>query len=388
MTAFGIFWGTTILALCWGGAQGFQGMMNRQFAGFATNLGGILVAPTSRPHAGFAAGRIWSITDSDIDEIHRSVAGIESSLTMSSVRTIVTNDTRQVDAGIIGATPDYWKVQSFKLFEGRYLNESDEAARRKVAIIGDHLAGELFGDESPVGKYIEADGVSYLIVGLAQQMSNASVGGMIDYNVAVPESTLRLAYNIVDPQTFIFTTVSGVKPSEAAEHMLAILRRNHKIAPDDEAAFNFVDVSDMFEMISKVYGGIDLVAVFIGMGTLLAGVIGVGNIMWIIVKERTGEFGIRRAIGATPTDITIQILSESIVLTLVAGLSGVTVAATVLGLADHALSDPWLGKPGFEISFGAAMVVLIMFVIFGVGAGLIPAVKAMKIKPVEAINAK
>ena len=139
-------------------------------------------------------------------------------------------------------------------------------------------------------------------------------------------------------------------------------------------------------MIDNLFLGISLLALFVGFGSLLAGVIGVGNIMWIVVKERTQEFGIRRAIGAKPLDLTIQVLSESIMLTLVAGTLGVCFGALVLGIADKLTYDPLLGHAGFELTFRAAIIIVGLFFILGSLAGTIPAIRAMKIRPIEALN--
>ena len=149
-----------------------------------------------------------------------------------------------------------------------------------------------------------------------------------------------------------------------------------------------MDVSEMFEMVGNMFTGIDLLALFVGAGTLMAGIIGVGNIMWIIVRERTREIGIRRAIGAKPRDVIVQILSESSVLTVVAGTAGITFAAVVLYVADMITSEPGLSAAGFQLSFTAAVVILVLFLVLGTAAGLIPSLKAMRIKPVEAMREK
>ena len=149
-----------------------------------------------------------------------------------------------------------------------------------------------------------------------------------------------------------------------------------------------MDVSEMFDMISNVFLGLTILALFVGIGSLMAGIIGVGNIMWIIVKERTHEIGIRRAIGAKPSSIIVQILSESMVLTTVAGLAGIVLAVLVLVGVDTASADPVTGQAGFTLSFSQAMTVLVLFMILGTAAGVIPALKAMRIKPIEAINDK
>lgn len=388
MTAFGIFWGTAILALCWGGGRGFQGMMNRNFQGIATNLGGIGASQTTMAYGGFNKGRQWVMTDNDIAEIRRSVDGLDKSSTIIWANGDARHSTKSMNTQVLGVEPDYWAVQQLKLHEGRFLNQSDEAGQRKVALIGKTVASQLFGDEPAVGQFIQLNGMYLQVVGVASQLHEASIGGNVDRSVVMPSTTTRRAYNIVGPSFMVFTSVAGTTPTEVGKQAERILKRNHSIAPDDPGAVERFDIAEMFEMVQRVYTGIDLLAIFVGFGTLLAGVIGVGNIMWIIVKERTNEFGIRRAIGATPADITMQILSESVVLTTIAGLAGITFSALILGAIDSATADPWMGKAGFELSFTAAIVILALFFVLGTAAGMIPAVKAMRINPATAINEK
>ncbi|MCM1110677.1 MAG: ABC transporter permease [Clostridium sp.] len=390
MTAFGIFWGTAILAICWGGGRGFQGMMRRNFQGFSTNMAYMSSDLTTKGYNGFNEGRWWYMTWKDIGEIRRTVDNIDLMSAIISVSTTAQAGTRSVGTTATGVEPDYFRIQQLKLLSGRFLTESDNAARRKYAVIGKNVANQLFGDEDPLGRMVALDGVWFRVVGVVSQLTDVTIGGgRVDEAVIVPLPSLSMIYNIGDNIGFIiFTTPSGVKPSDLKPRLTHILYRNHSIAPDDEGALDFGDLSEMFEMVDNVFLGVDLLMLFVGFGTLLAGVIGVGNIMWIIVKERTREFGIRRAIGATPRDMIVQILSESIVLTTLAGLAGITLSAIGLGIVDHAQYDPWLGYPGFELKFAHAVAILLLFLVLGTAAGIIPALRAMKIKPVEAMNDK
>lgn len=187
---------------------------------------------------------------------------------------------------------------------------------------------------------------------------------------------------------FLYTAPRGKSPASNQATMRRILSSAHSISPDDDNAIEFLDVSEQFEMIDNLFLGISLLALFVGCGSLMAGVIGVGNIMWIVVKERTQEFGIRRAIGAKPIDITVQVLSESIILTLVAGALGVCFGALVLAIADKLTFDPILGHAGFELTFKTAMIIVGLFFVLGSAAGTVPAIRAMRIKPIEALNDK
>lgn len=387
MTAFGIFWGTAILALCIGGGHGFRGLMERNFQGFATNMGFISTAPTTVAYGGYGKGRMWNLRERDIADIRRSVGGIDRLATVQMTGAEISAGHRHTSASCIGVDPDYWRVMTPVTYSGRLLNESDSAKGHRVAVLGKNVAGELYGDTDPVGTHVIVGGLPYLVVGVGGQKSEASIGSRIDDAVWIPSSTFRRVYAMGDSYGFmIFTTAPGMSPSAVRPVIERLLRRNHIIDPSDSGAIEFGDVSQMFEMVDNVFSGIDLLMLFVGLGTLMAGVIGVGNIMWIIVRERTGEFGIRRAIGARQSDLIAQILSESMLLTTIAGLAGITFAVGVLALADRMQYDEWFGAPGFVISFGSAVLIFGSFIVLGCAAGLVPAVRAMRIRPVEAMR--
>ena len=179
----------------------------------------------------------------------------------------------------------------------------------------------------------------------------------------------------------------GVKISGLENRIRRLLYVRHSIAPDDLSAMDLFDISERFEMVDNLFLGVSMLALFIGLSTLLAGIIGIGNIMWVIVKERTQEIGIRRAIGAKPRDIIVQILSEGVMLTTVAGVAGITLATVALGITQHLTANE-VSTPQFQMQPGQAMLIMVTFVVLGTIAGVIPARKAMKIKPVEALNDK
>lgn len=389
LTAFGIFWGTAMLAMLFGGAQGFEGVMRRNFAGFSTNLGAAFSNRRSVPYKGFNKGSNWSITTQDIELIRQLAPAIEFSSEMGSRNGTASYGTKTKSVGIIGVESSYNKIMVPVINEGRFLNNVDIVKERKVAVIGKDIATSLFGNDSPIGKYIGVDGIYFLVVGVASQLSDASINRRIDECVVIPASTMRRAYNLGNKVSlFLYTAPAGKSPSDNELVIRRVFSSAHSISPEDKNAIEFLDISEQFEMIDNLFLGISLLALFVGFGSLLAGVIGVGNIMWIVVKERTQEFGIRRAIGAKPLDITIQVLSESIMLTLVAGTLGVCFGALVLGVADKLTYDPLLGHAGFELTFRAAITIVALFFILGSLAGTIPAIRAMKIKPIEALNDK
>ncbi len=389
LTAFGIFWGTAMLAMLWGGAQGLQSIMRSQFAGFATNVAFLLPERTSIPYKGYNKGMKWKMTSTDLKNIMERVPEVETLTPVNSKFALTAYyGRRHTSTSLQGVSSNYSNINEPIIYEGRFLNKSDDANERKVCVLGKRIANDLFGDDSPIGKNIEIGGIYYHVIGVCGQKSEVQINERLDEVVSIPYSTLCRAYNLnddVDGAMILFE--HGFKPQNVKPSIDRVIRSAHPIHPDDKKAIQFFDISEMFEMVDNLFIGISLLAIFVGIGTLLAGIIGVGNIMWVIVKERTQEIGIRRAIGAKPRDIIAQILSESVVLTTIAGVAGICFAVMVLGTAQLILTTDVM-QPQFQLSFSKAVTIMVTFMILGTIAGTIPATKAMKIKPIEAMNDK
>lgn len=389
LTAFGIFWGTAMLAMLMGGASGLKGVLYRNFSGFATNCGAIEPGQRTISYMGFNKGSWWELTMEDAEVIRAAAPAIDALTTVDINGVTAAYGMQSTSARAMGVESSYSRIQNPVIENGRFINQSDDEKTRKVAVIGRNVAKTLFDSKNPVGERVSLNGVYFTIIGVASQTGEASIGGRIDDNFILPASTHRQVFNRGNKIGFIvFTAPSGHRPSDNETSIRRILSRRHSIHPDDENAVGMMDISEMFEMVDNIFMGVSLLALFVGLGSLMAGVVGVGNIMWIIVKERTHEFGVRRAIGAKPLDITMQVLSESIVLTLVAGAAGVCFAALILGIADKLTYDPVLGNAGFEIPFGMAVGIILTFFVLGSAAGTLPAIKAMRIKPIEALQDK
>ncbi len=389
LTAFGIFWGTAMLAMLIGGAHGVRGLMMRNFDGFATNSAFIFASNTTRAFKGYQKGRSWSLTQGDVDAICKAVPQIGAmSGVVDAEGEISYRDKSYPNGRIQGFTTDYYKVMEPLLVEGRLLNESDEQQIRKNCLLGSRVAAELFGTESPVGKYVQANNIYYHVVGVVKQRNdNINIGGNMEEMLILPLAVMRRNYNLGEKVYYIaFTAADGSSPGKLRSRIKRIIQTRHTISPDDDDAIPYWDISENFEQVDGLFSGIDLLALFVGFGSLLAGIIGVGNIMWIIVKERTQEIGIRRAIGARPRDIIAQILSEAVVLTTVAGVAGICFAVGVLGIAGKLTAGSDGTQVGFQLSFASAVWILMVFLVLGVSAGIIPALKAMRIKPIEALN--
>ncbi len=389
LTAFGIFWGTAMLALLYGGSQGLQDLLGRQFKGVSTNCAGMWTQTTTIPYKGYKKGRSWTFTTEDIEAIRHAIPEIKASTCLNSTYATAQYKDRTYSVSIQGVDQDFHKITGPGLVEGRHLNESDIYGSRKVAIIGKRVAAELFGLESPIGKFVEVDNIFYNIVGVYTQVNEMRINREIDECITIPTSTLNRTYNFGNSiGFFIFEPTDGYIPSQLISRIRHILFNHNRIHPDDISALGFFDISERFSTIYSLFKAVDLLALFVGIGTLLAGVIGVGNIMWIIVKERTKEIGIRRAIGARPVDVIIQILSESMTLTIIAGMAGIVFAVIILSAATQITTAPDGETARFQLSFVNAVTVLAAFIVLGTAAGTIPAVKAMHIRPIEALNDK
>lgn len=389
LTAFGIFWGTAMLAMLWGGAGGLKGLLMRNFNGTDTNMGVIFPGRTTKPYKGFNKGMRVVMNETDIADIRRITPGLEHSSGVCSNGATVAYNTTSKSVTATGLEPDFFKIQTPLLMKGRLINERDVFGLKKVITIGKNLAEELFGTEDPIGKFVSVNGVYFQVVGVVAQYSEANIGARLDDNIQMPANTMRRAFNMgQNVDFFIFTARQGVNPGDLKPYIVRAMRQNHPIHPDDKSAVGMMNVAEEFEKVNGLFLGVSILALFVGAGTLIAGIIGVGNIMWIIVKERTQEIGIRRAIGAKPKDIIVQILSEGMVLTAVAGIAGICLATLVLLAVDKGTYDPVLGSANFQLRFSHAMTIMTVFLILGTLAGLIPAIKAMRIKPIEAMRDK
>ncbi len=388
LTAFGVFWGIFMLIALIGGGQGMQEMMKKNFEGFATNSGFIYSQRTGEPYKGFRKGRWWELKLADIERIRSHVKDIDA-ITPSVARwgsNVIYSD-KKSSCSVKGLLPDYTEVEWQPMIYGRFINDVDVREARKVCTIGKRIYENLFTlGEDPCGKYIRVDGIYYRIIGVSASESNMNIQGRASEAVTLPFTTMQQAYNLGGRIDLIcFTANPGVKVSKIQPEIEQILKTAHYIAPNDKEAVRFLNAEAMFSMIDNLFTGIRILIWMVGLGTLLAGAIGVSNIMMVTVKERTTEIGIRRAIGARPKDILQQILSESILLTSVAGMCGISFAVLVLQLLENGVNSDG-GNIHFQVDFSLAIGTCLLLVVLGTLAGLAPAYRAMAVKPIDAIR--
>lgn len=388
LTAFGIFWGIFMLVALMGGAQGMQDMLSREFEGFATNSGFMGTNKTSKAYKGFQQGRYWDLENSDVDRIRQSVSEVDvitPSLAKWGVDVIF--DEQKISGTLKGLYPEYGKIEEPLITYGRYLNDIDVKDRRRVCVIGKRIYETLFpGKENPCGKYIKINGIYYQVIGVSMSTGNISIQGRSETSVIIPFTTMQQNYNFGQKvQLLCYTARKGYSISEVEKKVEQVVKRAHFIHPDDSQAIIQVNAEAMFSMVDNLFSGIRILGWMVGLGTLLAGAIGVSNIMMVTVKERTTEIGIRRAIGARPNDILQQILSESMVLTILAGMAGIAFAVFLLNIVEVGTSEP-TAPTHFLISFWEAIGACVLLLVLGLLAGLAPAYRAMSVKPIDAIR--
>ncbi len=390
LTGFGVFWGVFMLVALIGGGNGLKELLNQNFEGFATNSAMVWAQSTSKAYKGFRKGRTWEMNYKDVTRLKQRVPELDvvSPVLFSNGGTAYYGD-RKTTVGINGVQPDYQKVNEPKLFYGRYLNDMDLAQKRKVCVIGKKTYKDLFpqgGD--PCGQYIRVDSVYYQIVGVDYNVTEGmNFGGEAGTTMLLPITLMQQTYNMGnDVHMIAVTGRKGVVMSTLAPRIRETVARAHSIDPTDEQGVMVFNTEVLFQMLDSLFRGVNFLIWLVGLGTLLAGAIGVSNIMMVTVRERTTEIGIRRAIGATPRNILSQIISESIVLTLVAGMSGILFAVLILQMLELANTEDGIVAAHFQVGFWTALLAAIVISLMGVLAGLAPAARAMSIKPVDAMR--
>lgn len=391
MTAFGVFWGMFMLMVMVGAGVALERGMSSQIEGFATNSCFVWAEVTSEPYKGFRKGRQWDMENSDLVLLRQNVPEIQYIAPVIFGGNSTNNVTRNDKAGsynIKGNYPAYNLIDNQKIVFGRYINDIDIFEKRKVCVLGERVFEVLFPNgENPVGQNIQVKGIYFQVIGVTQSKSNINIGGDGKETVVLPFTTMQQAFNIGNVIHFLAVTAKpGVKVKVLEDKIKNLLKTTHQISPEDKTAIALMNIEDQFTMFLYLGIGIGALIWIVGMGTLLAGAIGVSNIMLVTVKERTREIGIRRALGATPQNIVGQILTESVILTSLAGMAGLMFGVGLLSLIGKITeqTDGFFKDP--QISFGVGISAFFILLVIGTLAGFIPANRAMKIKAIEAIR--
>lgn len=392
-TAMGIFWGILMFVILSGAGLFLKRMVDAQVGSFATNASFFFTDITSKPYKGLNTGRWWSFENSDKDIIRDQVEGVEN------ISGIIFGGNKPASRGeksgsynVIGHEPQYNLIEPQVILQGRFINDIDMIQNRKVCVIGHQIYEEMFQPgEVAVGQKLQIMGSYFTVVGVVTPSAEGvSIGGNARNRITMPFSTLQQMFNL--GEKFGLLAVVGADNADLyviEDNIKDILRSRHSIAPDDTKAVSAFNSKEVFDTFASLFTGLDLLTWFVGAGTLLAGVVGVSNIMLVVVRERTQEIGVKRALGASPRAIISQIMTESFVLTFIAGVAGLAIGVGILAIAENLINaNRSIGMIQIspQLSFGVAITAMMVLVVGGVLAGIVPAERAMSVKPVDAIR--
>ncbi len=392
LTGFGVFWGVFMLIGLMGGGKAMREQLDNTFEGFAQNTIIIGANQTTKPYKGFRKGRWWSMDYKDIERLKQRVPELKVAVPMifsswGGSNTAYYGD-QKTSPRIQGTVPDLAKVMEPKMYYGRYLNEMDVREHRKVCVIGKKIYKDLFKEGGdPCGKKIRVDSTYFEVIGVNYSTSNASFNGRAEEQITMPITLMQALFNRGNEVDLIAAVGrEGVVMSKITDRVRETIARAHYVDPTDEQGAMIFNTELLFQLMDNMFKGVNFLIWLVGLGTLLAGAIGVSNIMMVTVRERTTEIGIRRAIGATPKMILSQIISESILLTLVAGMSGILFGVMILQMLEVANTEDGIVNTHFQVGFWTAILAAVVVCTVGVLAGLAPAARAMSIKPVDAMR--
>ena len=395
ITVIGVLWGIFIYITLSGSAKGLDNGFEREFENIAMNSMFVWAQSTSLPYEGFKTGRNPQLKLKDAQTLRNNVPEIQF-IAPRNVRGVfdgtsgsqIVRGTKSGTYNVYGDFPEYTKIATKKIYNGgRFINQSDIDDARKVCVIGERTQKELFeADEEPVGKFVRIDDIYFQIIGVHKYVQGG--GFESDGDVFIPFATFRKLYNTGENvKWFTIAAYDDADVIQVEKDVKQTLKRIHRVSPKDERAFGSFNLGEVFNRIMGFARGMTFLSIIVGIATIIAGVIGIGNILLISVKERTKELGVRRALGATPAEVRMQIILESVFLTTVAGIFGIVLGAFVLaginaGTAN--LEDFPYTNPTVPISF--VLGALAIMVSLGTLIGLIPAQRAASIKPIDALR--
>ena len=396
LTAFGVFWGIFMLTVMLGAGRGLQNGAVDSFPRVPNSIFMWSQGVTQLPYQGMATGRQIKLQADDIEAVRKNVAGVGMIKGQNSV-------------GLWGGSPPYTvykskngafavqggfagieDIQSMRLVEGRSIDALDEQLRRKVAVIGERVRSQLFPKgESALRADLTINGISFEVIGVFRSLSAGNTQ-QEEEKIYLPNDTLRYAFNQVGwVGNFVVLPKPGIPAREVEEAVKKYLAKRHRVNPDDKGVFGSFNLQNEYDKVQGLFTGMQAFSWVIAIGTILAGAIGVGNIMLIVVKERTREIGLRKALGATPASIVLMIMQESLFITAVAGYTGLVVGALLLQAVAKLLAAGE-GTPGFfsrpEVDFRTAIVALAVLIASGVLASLMPAARAAGVNPIVALQ--
>ena len=386
LSGFTVALGLFIFIVLFGIGNGLNNSFSKAFMQDATNLIMIFGGKTTLPYAGLQSDRQITFNNSDFDALQKEGGNkIEYASPRYTSNMVVKYGKESGSYQINGVLGDEKFLENRSMIDGRYINQLDNQRKQNVAAIGRMVWRDLIKDGNPIGKDLQVNGTMFRIVGVFSDPG----GDWDERHISIPLSTLQQMKKSSDTvSTIMLSYNQKLTPDQAVNYGKEVektIRKRHKISPEDKQGIfvnnNAENTKDSFAFLFVITA----VVGFIGMGTLLAGIIGISNIMVYIVKERTKEIGVRKAIGAKPAGIVALILQESIVITVISGLIGVGLGVLALKLIGNHLEDFFITDP--SVGWGLVVSAFCCLILSGVIAGFVPAYRASKIKPIEALRA-
>jgi putative ABC transport system permease protein len=393
VTVIGVLWGIFIYITLSGASKGLDNGFEREFEEVAINSLFVWAQNTSIPYDGFRTGRRMQLKLDDKAFLDKRIPQLQyiaprnARGAFGGSGSAVKRKGKSGSYAIFGDFPILVKIATKDIYDGgRFINQSDIDYQRKVCVIGERTQAELFeAKEDPIGAFIEIDGMYFKVVGVHK--FTPSGGFESDSDIFIPFTTFKLLYNTGNRVSWFAMAAYDDADVVAVEaDIKAALRVKHRVHPDDERAFGSFNLGEIFNRVKGFSNGMYVLSLIVGIATILAGVVGIGNILLISVRERTKELGIRRALGATPGEVRSQIIIESVFLTLIAGIIGIILGAFVLALLGYAFKDPLIPFVNPTVPIKFILGALVLMVGLGTLIGLIPAQRAVSIKPIDALR--
>jgi putative ABC transport system permease protein len=395
LTAFGVFWGILILIILLAAGKGLENGIKSDFGDIATNTMFMWSRNTTKEYQGLPKGRSYTFKLEDVESIKEAVPNLRFISPRNQLGGFrgTNNVVRGMNTGAFNVYGDYPEIinqDPMTITSGRFINQSDINEKRKIAIIGEGVKSELYNkEEEVIGSYIKIQGVNFMVIGTYKKKTNDGDGEEGQKQIFVPFSSFSQAFNRGnDVGWMAITAKDGTSITSVKEKIVDVVKRNRKIHPDDQRAVGYFDLYEQYNRVESLFGAMRFIAYFVGILVLLSGIIGVSNIMLIVVKERTKEIGIRRALGEAPASIRKQILMESIFLTIISGMLGIVFGALFIfginSLLDSVGPVDMFSNP--SVSVGVVVGALMILIVSGLMAGYIPAQSAIKVRPIEALR--
>ena len=386
LTGFSVAWGIFMLILLLGSGKGLENSVHKQFEKNATNSIQLWPGQTSKPYKGNKTGREIKFNNEDFNYIKNNIKGIEysSGRYYISGNSIVAYKKENSSMDLRAVHPDFPKIEIMNILSGRFFNRFDLNQYNKVVVLSQKAKESLFKKEEALGKYITVSGVPFEVIGVFLSKNERELDSKILY---MPISTAQRVYSGSNRLHQISVTTGAVSVQESKvieDEIKRVMAKRHHYDLQDTKALFLSNALEEFEKILKVFAAIRLFMWIIGLGTIIAGIVGVSNIMIVVVRERTKEIGIRKAIGATPLSIISLILQESIFITAVAGYTGMILGIGVLEIISRNVHTEFFINPEADLSVAISATVLL--IVAGAIAGFIPARRAAAIKPIEALK--